>query len=153
MYRAIKITLALGIAVASFFVGRATKGETITNNYYENTLTDWEVMELAIYKTESEFNTLAVGKSEDWGLAQITPIYIKEANRILGEERYIHQDAFCPIKTHELFTITQNYHNPTHDIERAIVLHNPTATSAYAIKVKKNMEWVRNYETIRRAVR
>lgn len=121
----------------------------ITNSPIENTLSEWEIMKLAIVKTESEFNPLAVGKSEDWGIFQITPIYVKEVNRILGEEKYSHEDAFNPEKSMAMFTIMQNHHNPENDIDRAIASHNPTASSAYSVKVRKNMEWVRNYEEIR----
>lgn len=123
--------------------------EIINNPTIENTLSEWEIMKLAIIKTESEFNPLAVGKSEDWGIFQITPIYVKEVNRILGEEKYSHEDAFNPEKSMEMFTIMQNHHNPENDIDRAIASHNPTASSAYSVKVRKNMEWVRNYEEIR----
>ena len=123
--------------------------EIINNSTIENTLSEWEIMKLAIVKTESEFNPLAVGKSGDWGLLQITPIYVKEVNRILGEEKYSHEDAFNPEKSMAMFTIMQNHHNPENDIDRAIASHNPTASSAYSVKVRKNMEWVRNYEEIR----
>jgi hypothetical protein len=80
---------------------------------------------------------------------QSTPIYVKEVNRLLGEEKYSHEDAFNPEKSMEMFTIMQNHHNPENDIDRAIASHNPTASSAYSVKVRKNMEWVRNYEEIR----
>ena len=123
--------------------------KVINNSTIENTLSEWEIMKLAIVKTESEFNPLAVGKSEDWGIFQITPIYVKEVNRILGEEKYSHEDAFNPEKSMAMFTIMQNHHNPENDIDRAIASHNPTASSAYSVKVRKNMEWVRNYEEIR----
>lgn len=138
------------------FVGERRDAKTtldVTEYIYESPLSDWQVMELAIYKTESEFNALAVGKAGDWGLAQITPIYVEEVNRILGDARYTHEDAFNPQKTHEMLTIMQNHHNPLHDIDRAIASHNPTASSAYSVKVRRNMEWVKNYEEIRKNIR
>lgn len=127
--------------------------EIINNSAIENTLSEWEIMKLAIVKTESEFNPLAVGKSGDWGLLQITPIYVKEVNRILGEEKYTHEDAFNPEKSMEMFTIMQNHHNPENDIDRAIASHNPTASSAYSVKVRKNMEFIRQYEELRKLAR
>lgn len=126
---------------------------TINNPTIEDTLSEWEIMKLAIVKTESEFNPLAVGKSGDWGLLQITPIYVKEVNRILGEEKYSHEDAFNPEKSMEMFTIMQNHHNPENDIDRAIASHNPTASSAYSVKVRKNMEFIRKYEELRKLAR
>ena len=125
----------------------------INNPTIESTLSEWEIMKLAIIKKESEFNPLAVGKTEAWGLFQITPIYVKEVNRILGEEKYSHEDAFNPEKSMEMFSIMQNHHNPEKDIDRAIESHNPTASSAYSVKVRKNMEWVKNYEELRQIVR
>ena len=121
----------------------------INNPTIESTLSEWEIMKLAIIKKESEFNPLAVGKTEDWGLFQITPIYVKEVNRILGETKYIHEDAFNPEKTHQMLNIVQNHHNPENDIEKAIKSHNPTASSEYILKVKRNMDFVRQYESLR----
>lgn len=125
----------------------------VNNEVKENTLSEWQLMQLAIMKTESEFNELAVGKSEDWGILQITPIYVKECNRILGEERFSHEDAFDAAKSVEMFEVMQNSHNPTHDIDRAISSHNPTATSAYLVKVRRNMNYIRKYEELRNIVR
>ena len=121
----------------------------INNNVSENSLSEWEIMKLAIIKTESEFNSLAVGKNDDWGIFQITPIYVKEVNRILGEEKYTHEDAFNPEKAMSMFSIMQNSHNPESDIDKAIASHNPTATSSYSIRVRKNMEFIRQYEMLR----
>lgn len=130
----------------------AEKEQTITIDT-SSELDEWEVLKLAIIKTESEFNPLAVGKTNDFGIFQITPIYVKEVNRILGEERYIHEDAFIPMKSIEMFNIMQGKHNPHKDIERAISLHNPTATSAYSVKVRKNMAEIERYETLRKSVK
>lgn len=124
----------------------------VNNEVKENTLSEWQLMQLAIMKTESEFDPLAVGKSEDWGILQITPIYVKEVNRILGEDRFSHEDAFNVEKSMEMFEITQNYHNPAHDVDRAIASHNPTATSAYLVKVRRNMDCIKKYEQLRMLV-
>lgn len=119
----------------------------------ESSLSEWEILQLAIIKTESRFDTLAVGKKGDWGVYQITPIYVEDANRIIGEEKYIHEDAFSPEKSNEMFGIVQGHYNPDKDIEKAIALHNPTATVAYSLEVRRNMEWVREYEKIRKIIR
>lgn len=126
---------------------------TVNNNVTSSELTEWEIMQLAIIKTESEYNSLAVGKSEDFGIFQITPIYVKEVNRILGEDKYTHEDAFNPEKSMEMFEIMQSKHNPLKDIDRAIVGHNPTASSAYSVKVRKNMDIIRQYEELRKIVK
>ena len=58
------------------------------------------------------------------GILQITPIYVEEVNRLLGEDRYSLEDRFDSIKSLEMFMVIQNYYNPGHDIEKAIQLHN-----------------------------
>lgn len=152
-----KILIAVSIAISGFAIGYFVKPvntEVIIEKIQEpSSLSEWQIMELAIYKTESEFNPLAVGKTNDWGIAQITPIYVKEVNRILGEDRYIHEDAFNPQKSHEMLNIMQNYHNPSNDIDKAIASHNPTASSAYSVKVRKAMESIRQYEELRNLVK
>lgn len=150
-YALIVVAFVVGLSVGA----RLTKNPNvvINNNVADSSLSDWQVMKLAIVKTESEFNPLAVGKSEDWGIFQITPIYVKEVNRILGEEKYSHEDAFNPEKSMAMFTIMQNHHNPENDVDRAIASHNPTASSAYSVKVRKNMEFIRQYEELRKLAR
>lgn len=145
--------LLLGILIGFAIQGDHDKRETRIIEEVSSELTEWELMKLAIIKTESEYDTLAVGKSEDWGIFQITPIYVMEVNRILGEDRYIHEDAFNPNKSIEMFNVMQERHNPKRDIDRAISLHNPLATSAYSVKVRRNMEEIRKYEDLRKIVR
>lgn len=144
---------SFGCVALGYFIRPVSTEVIIEKTQEPSELSEWQIMELAIYKTESEFNPLAVGKTEDWGIAQITPIYVKEVNRILGEDRYIHEDAFNPEKSMEMFTIMQNHHNPENDIDRAIASHNPTASSAYSVKVRKNMEFIRQYEELRKLAR
>lgn len=88
-------------------------------------LTDFELIELAIIWQESKGNPNpkhSDGESE--GLLQITPIYVKEANRILGRSEYAIHDRRNPLKSHEMFLVVQNYHNPEKDVKKAIKLHN-----------------------------
>ncbi|MFA5542141.1 MAG: lytic transglycosylase domain-containing protein [Bacilli bacterium] len=88
-------------------------------------LTDFELIELAIIWQESKANPnpkYSDGKSE--GILQITPIYVKEANRILGKNKYTLYDRRNPLKSHEMFLVVQNYHNPEKDVEKAVKLHN-----------------------------
>lgn len=85
---------------------------------------DWSKLIESVIITESGGNPNAVGKAEDVGCMQIRPIYVKEVNRILGEERYTLDDRYDPMKSLEMFHVVQDYHNPNHDIEKAIKLHN-----------------------------
>lgn len=88
-------------------------------------LTDFELIELAIIWQESKANPnpkYSDGKSE--GILQLTPIYVKEANRILGRSEYTLHDRRNPLKSHEMFIVVQNYHNSKKDVKKAVILHN-----------------------------
>lgn len=88
-------------------------------------LTDFELIELAIIWQESKANPnpkYSDGESE--GILQLTPIYVKEANRILGKSEYTLHDRRNQLKSHEMFLVVQNYHNPKKDVKKAVILHN-----------------------------
>ena len=88
-------------------------------------LTDFELIELAIIWQESKANPNpkhSDGQSE--GILQITPIYVDEVNRILGYNKYALHDRRNPLKSHEMFLVVQNYHNPEKDVKKAVKLHN-----------------------------
>lgn len=108
-------------------------------------LTEWEVMELAMAYTESKFNPSAVGKDKDYGILQITPIYVEEVNRLGGD--YSHADAFDIDKSLEMFEILQAHHNPERDIKKGISLHNKS--KYYLMEVENNIALVRRMETAR----
>lgn len=90
----------------------------------KDTLSDYQILQLALIYTESEGNPLAVGKNNDLGCLQITPVYVDEVRRITKDTSYCHTDAFNPEKALEMFSVVQDYHNPNHDIDAAIRLHN-----------------------------
>jgi len=88
-------------------------------------LTDFELIELSIMWQESKANPnpkYSDGESE--GILQITPIYVKEANRILEKNKYTLHDRRNPLKSHEMFLVVQNYLNPEKDVKKAVKLHN-----------------------------
>lgn len=117
----------------------------------ECALTDYEKLQLAIIFVESEGNPLAIGKNQDLGCMQITPIYVEEVNRILKDTIYHHTDAFCPKKSLEMFSVVQDYHNPNHDIDAAIRLHNRAPW--YSQKVLKEIQRINSYEEYRNLVK
>lgn len=98
-------------------------------------VTEWDVLVEALIQVESEGNPFAVGKTNDLGILQITPIYVKDVNRILGEERFTLDCRVDIDKSLEMFEIYQSYYNPDRDINRAIKLHNPGAGSDYREKI------------------
>ena len=144
------VAVVIALIALGFFFGRLsaipdfpTKPEPPT----EEALSDFEVLQLAIIVTESSLDPYAKGRNDDLGLMQITPVYVAEANRILGEERFSHTDALDPDRALEMFRIVQDFHNPSHDISKGIRLHNKAPW--YAVKVRRNMEKVRLYERLR----
>ena len=115
-------------------------------------LSEWQTCQLAIAMTESHCNPDAVGKTQDGGLLQITPIYVKEANRLAGTN-YTHEDTFDIAKSLEMFGIIQDHYNPGHSIDKAIHLHNPGGNAiGYARKVQDNILLIQRLEAARKAV-
>ena len=115
-----------------------------------DSLDDWTILQMAIMLTESEYNPKAVGKTKDYGILQITPVYVKECNRILREEKYVHEDAFDIDKSLEMFYIIQSHYNPDEDLDTAIRCHNRAGW--YAQRVKSNIVKVKRMEEARRKV-
>lgn len=69
------------------------------------TRTEWDIFVQALIYVESEGKPNAVGKTNDVGILQITPIYVREVNRILGEERFTLEDRVDVDKSLEMFTV------------------------------------------------
>ena len=148
--------LAISITLNGYQMYRSKKlpsnDETpviIVENTYTlpDTLSEWSLLQLAIAMTESEFNPDAIGKTKDYGIYQITPIYVEEINRLLGEKAYTHTQAFDMTKSVEMFNVFQSFKNPEKDIETAIYFHNKA--SWYKKKVMRNYETVKRYEELR----
>lgn len=114
-----------------------------------DTLSEWQVLEMAIAYTESRFNPDALGASRDGGVLQITPIYVREVNRLAGTE-YTHEDTFDPVKSVEMFEIMQSFKNPSKNIDSAIYYHNKAPW--YRAKVLQNMELIRRMEETRKII-
>ena len=103
----------------------------------------WQKLINAITAVESEGNDSARNKSGAVGTLQIMPIMVKDANRILGEEKYSLSDRYKRDTSIEMFNVIQDHYNPTHDIAKAIKLHNPKAGKWYYNRV---MEQLKNQE-------
>lgn len=101
---------------------------------------EWARLLDAIVETESEGNPGAFNESTNAaGILQITPIYVAEVNRLLGEERYTLDDRYDIQKSVEMYCVYQYHKNPQKDIERAIWLHNPTASVNYKNKILRQL--------------
>lgn len=148
----------LAIFTIGFILGFAAhKADSPTDSAQAQTLvatnlSEWETTQLALILTESQMDSLAVGKANDLGILQITPIFVDEVNRLVGKDQFTHQDALSPEKSLQMLAIYQEHKNPAHDTDKAIQLHNPKGGYAYARKVKKNIARVKTYEYYRTLV-
>ena len=142
-------TIAL-LALGFILGAKAYKADSPTISAPD--LSEWETTQLALILTESQMDSLAVGKDNDLGILQITPIFVDEVNRLVGKDLFTHQDALSPEKSLQMLAIYQEHKNPTHDTDKAIQLHNPKGGYAYARKVKNNIARVKTYEYYRTLV-
>lgn len=116
---------------------------------HHRSLTEWQTFVLALIEVESENNPKAKGKTNDGGIFQITPIYIKEVNRLQNKRQYKLEDRYDIAKSIEMFTIINDSHNEARNIDKAIRLHNPKASSLYSTKIKKKMTEIAMRENVR----
>lgn len=121
----------------------------------ERELSEWEMLQMAIVLTESNFDSLAVGAGECRGIFQLREIYVKEVNNILerqgSDKRYTFDDAFSIQKSVEMFNILQEDRNETYHVTTAIRNHN--RGGAYIERVLKNMDQIEKMEAVRRAIK
>ncbi len=107
---------------------------------------DWNSVMEAIIQVESEGNARAV-KGNSCGAMQITPVLVKDCNRILrmrgSEKRYTLADRFSVSKSKAMFLLIQSFYNPQNNVEQAIRAWNGgqnytvAGTQAYFEKVKR----------------
>lgn len=96
----------------------------------ENT-SDWDTFILALAWVESRWDTQAEGPTNDLGWLQITPIMVKDANRIVGYDKYTLEDRLDKDKSIEIFNVIQDEYNPDHDIQLALKIQNPYCKVSY----------------------
>lgn len=110
---------------------------------------DWNPIMDAIIQVESKGNPRAVcGRYV--GVLQISPVLVKECNNILRsrgiKKTYSLSDRFNEQKSREMFVIIQSFHNPTHNVEKAIRMWNGgpgysvARTQRYLNKVRKHLQ-------------
>lgn len=160
----VKIVLYICFGLFFFCIGGAV-GDTLRRKNQEKVveekikevyiegeeLSEWTILQLAIIKTESSFDPSAIGSGNALGLYQITPICAAEANRLLGEEKYSHLDAFDIRKSIEIFNIVQGSNNSGKSISKAISIQNPGGNSiGYGKKVYDNIRFIKRMEEARK---
>ena len=90
----------------------------------------WVNLRNAIISVESGGDSTVVNGSSV-GVLQITPVYVAEANRVLGVEKYCLDDRLSVSKSVEMFEVVQGAWNKERDLTKAIRLHNPRAGRGY----------------------
>ena len=133
------ILLAEEIALAQDYVHKS------------DTLSDWEMFTLALIKVESEYNNNAVSSVGAKGYFQMTPIYVKEVNRIHKTDFTFDQVTDFD-NAYEIFDLMQKAHNPNYDMDRALELHNGKH-DWYNKRVYQEMENIRIYEDMRSKIK
>ena len=110
---------------------------------------NWNPVMDAIIQVESEGNSKAVS-GNSVGAMQITPILVKECNKILekqkSKKRFSLNDRYSVDKSKEMFLLIQKYHNPENSIEKAIrswnggIKYSIRATNRYYRKVMSKLK-------------
>ena len=113
----------------------------------ENQLSDWEIFTMALVKVESEFDSTAVSSAGAKGYFQITPIYVKEVNRLHNTD-YTFDQVTNFNDSYEIFLLMQDARNSDYDFDTALELHNGKH-KWYKKRVYKEMENIRRYEKVR----
>lgn len=95
----------------------------------------------AFIQVESEGKNNAVNKTSGaTGCLQLMPIQVKEANRLLGRNKYKLSDRLNRQKSIEIFHLIMKHKNPDYDIHLACKIWNPKSKLSYHTKVVKEYE-------------
>jgi hypothetical protein len=132
-------------------IEKSTKQPTLKKSQ-TRTLSEWQIFTLALIEVESRNNPDTVGKTNDGGVLQITPIYVKEANRIQKKQAFTLEDRFDIKKSLEMFNVIQSHYNKSRNIEKAIKLHNSHAPESYKAKILKKMDEIKKRESVREQI-
>ena len=101
---------------------------------------DWDTFITALAWVESRWNDLAESPKQAVGYLQLTPILVKDANRILGEEIFSLDSRIDREESIKMFNIIMDNYNPEHDKQLALKIWNPYAKVSYhrAVMAKYN---------------
>lgn len=113
-------------------------------------MTDWDMFTMALIKVESDYDSLAVSTVGAKGYFQITPIYVKEVNKI-HKTKFTMDDVINLETAYQIFDLMQQAHNQDYDMNKAIILHNGKH-EWYRRRVMNAYEDVKKYEEIRNRI-
>lgn len=116
-----------------------------------DTLDEWEIFTLALMKVESDYDNTAVSTVGAKGYFQITPIYVREVNRI-HKTNYTFDQVTDFNTAWTIFDLMQKAHNPNYNMDKALELHNGNH-DWYKRRVYNEMNRIRQYENMRNKVK
>ena len=87
----------------------AQKVDEILPEKADESLSDWDIFTLALMKVESEYNNNAVSSVGAKGYFQMTPIYVKEVNRV-HKTHFTFDQVTDFDKAYEIFDLMQKAH-------------------------------------------
>ena len=131
---------------------RLAEVEMKLDDVKEQPLSDWDMFTLALMKVESNYEPTAVSSKGAKGYFQITPIYVKEVNRVHKTDYKYDEVVKSFEKSYEVFTLMQEAHNEEYDMDEALRLHNGDH-KWYRRRVYKEMDAIMKYEEMRRMVK
>jgi hypothetical protein len=123
-----------------------TRYETVQPE--QDTLDTWQIFTLALMKVESGYNNDVVSSAGAKGYFQMTPIYVREVNRIHKTDFTFEQVTEFET-AYRIFDLMQQAHNPDYSLDRALEIHNGDH-SWYKKRVYNEMERISNYESLRK---
>ena len=116
-----------------------------------DTLSQWDIFTLALMKVESEYDNSAVSSVGARGYFQMTPIYVREVNRVHNTNFTF--DQVTDFDTaYKIFDLMQQAHNPDYNMDKALELHNGKH-AWYNRRVYKEMKNIQTYENLRNRVK
>lgn len=124
----------------------------------EEKIDPWDLFVEAVIWRESRGDSNAIGDNgKAVGVLQIHPIMVREANRILAmngkENSYTYDDRYSREKSIEMFKIVQDFHNKSHDFDKALRIWNKNHPSSYKNDImNKYNEYLNGEQTTKDAV-
>ena len=116
-----------------------------------DTLSQWDIFTLALMKVESEYDNSAVSSVGARGYFQMTPIYVREVNRVHNTNFTF--DQVTDLETaYQIFDLMQKAHNPDYNMDKALELHNGKH-AWYNRRVYKEMKNIQTYEDLRNRIK
>ena len=110
--------------------------ETVTVTQDE----DWSTFIKALAWVESRWDDNAINSKQAVGYLQLTPILVKDVNRIIGTNNYTLENRNDRELSIEMFNIIMDNYNPQHDKHLAMKIWNPYAKLSYHRAVMNKYE-------------